>query len=88
MKTPEATTQLGVLNQLILMREYNKCFPYSGPRRHEDDSIDTFFSSLKSHNSNNAVEIIVFDNTLLADVYAIVSNSGLKIAKVLQDRFY
>ena len=88
MKTPEATTQLGVLNKCFPMRKYNKCFPYSGPHRHEDDSIDTFFSSVKSHDRNNAVEIIVCTNTLLAGVYAIVSKSGLRIDKFLQDRFY
>ena len=70
------------------MRKYNKCFPYSGPHRHEDDSIDTFFSSVKSHDSNTAVEIIVGTNTFLTGVYAIVYKSGLKIDKVLQDRFY
>ena len=70
------------------MSKYDKCFPYSGPQRHKGDSIDTFFSSVKSHDSNTDVEIIVGTKTLLTDVYAIVSKSGLKISKVLQDRFY
>ena len=70
------------------MRKYNKCFPYSGTHRHEDDSIATFFSSVKYYGSNNAVEVIVGTNTLLVGVYTMLSKSGPKIAKVLQDRFY
>ena len=54
----------------------------------KDDSIDTLFSSVKSYDSNIDVEIIVGTNTLLAGVYAIVSKSGLRIDKFLQDRFY
>ena len=88
MKTLDATTQLGVLNQRLLMIKYNNCFPYSGPHRHEDDYLGTFFSSVKSNDRNNADEIIVGTKTLLIDAYSIVYKSGLNIAKFLQDHFY
>ena len=70
------------------MSKYNRCLPYSGPHQHEDDPLDTLFSSVKSHNIYTAVEIIFGTKTLLTDVYAIVSKSGLNIAKFIQDRFY
>ena len=73
MKTLEDTNQLDFLNQCLPMRKYNKFFPYRGPHQHEDDSLDTFFSSVKSHDSNTSLEIIVGTKTLLTDVYAIVS---------------
>ena len=69
------------------MSKSNKCFPYSDPHQHEDDAIYTFFSSVKYHNGTTNVEIIVGTKTLLTDVYAVGSNSGLIIAKVPQDRF-
>ena len=70
------------------MRQYNKRFPYIGPKRQGDDTIDTFFSSVKYHDSTTTVEIIFGTNAILADIYAIGSKSGLKIAKVIQDRFH
>ena len=85
MKTLEDTTQLGVLNQRLPMRKYNNCLPYRGPHQQDDYSFGTFFSSVKYHDRNTAVEIIVGTKTLLTDVYAIVSKSGLNIAKFLQD---
>ena len=42
-KTLEAITRLGGFNQRLLMRQYNKKFPHSGPHRHKDDAIDTLF---------------------------------------------
>ena len=69
------------------MSKYDKCFPYSGPQRHKGDSIDTFFSSVKSHDSNTDVAIIVGTKTLLTDVYAIVSKSGPNMTKFIQYRF-
>ena len=69
------------------MRQSNKCFPYIRSHLHEDDAIDTFLSSVKSHDGNNAVEIIVGAKTILRDLNAVVSKSGLNISKVLQDRF-
>ena len=70
------------------MSKSNKCFPYSGPHQHEDDAIYTFFSSVKYHDGTTTVEIIFGTNAILADIYAIGSNKGLNIAKVLQDFFY
>ena len=87
MKTLEATTQLGGFNQRLPMRKSNNRFPCIGPHRHEDDAIDTFFSSVKSHEGTTAVELIVGTKTLITYVYSVVSNSGLNIAKVLQERF-
>ena len=87
MKTLDSTTQLGGFDQRLPMRQYNKCFSYNGFHQHEDDAIDTFFSSVKSHDGTTAVELIVGTKTLLTDVYAIGSNSGLNISKVLLDCF-
>ena len=87
MKTLEDMTQLGGFNQRLLMRQSNKHFPYSGPHLNKDDAIDTFFSSVKSHNGTTAVEIVVGTKTLLTDVYAIGSKSGLNTAKFLQCGF-
>ena len=87
MKTLEDMTQLGGFNKRLPMRQSNKSFPYIGTHQNEDDAIDTLFSSIKDHDRTNAVEIIVGTNTLLTDVYAIGSKSGLKIVKVLKDRF-
>ena len=70
------------------MSKYKKCFLYSGSHQHDDDYLDTLFSSVKSHDSNTTVKIIVGTKTVLMDVYAIVSKSGVNIAKVFQDRFY
>ena len=75
--------QLGVFNQCRLMRQSNNIFPYIGPHRHEDDTIDTFLFSLKSHDGTTNVEIIVGTKTLLMDVYAIGYKSGLNISKYL-----
>ena len=87
MKTLKATTQIGGFSQHLPMRQYNKQFPYSGTRRNKDDAIDTFFSSLRAYDGTNNVEIIVGTKTLLTDVYAIESKSGINIAKVIQDHF-
>ena len=88
MKTLEATTQLGGFNQHLLMRHYNKHFPYSGPQWHKDGAINTIFYSVQTRDVINTIEIIVGTNTLPTDVYAIVYKSGLNISKVLQDRFH
>ena len=87
MKTIEATPQLGGFNQHLPMRQSNNCFPYSRPRRHKDDAIDNFFSSVQDHNGTTTVEIIVGTNTLLTDIYTRGYNSGLNISKFLQCRF-
>ena len=84
MKTLEATTQLGGFNKLLLIRQSNKHFPYSGTHQHEDDAIVAFFSSVKSHGGTTTVEIVFVTKTLLMDVYYIGTKSGLNIAKVLQ----
>ena len=88
MKTLEDMTQLGGFNKRLLMRQSNKHFPYSGPHLNKDDAIDTFFSSVKSHNGTTDVEVIVGTKTLLTDVYAIASKSDLNISKFLQYLFY
>ena len=69
------------------MIQSNKWFPYSGPRQQKDDAINTFFSPVRAQDGTTVVEIIFGTKTLLTDVYAIGSRSGLKIAKVLQDGF-
>ena len=69
------------------MRKSNKRFPYRDPHQHEEDTIDTFLSSVKTHNGTTAVELIVRTKTLLTYVYAIWSKSGLNIAKFIQYRF-
>ena len=70
------------------MRNTNKLFPYSGPHRYEYDDIDAFFFSVRAHDGTTSVELIFGTKTLLNDVYAIWSNSGLNIANVLQDLFF
>ena len=87
MKTLGATTQLGGFNQRLLMRQSNKCFPYRSLRQHKYDAIGIFSYSVQAQDGTTAIELIVFPNTLLTDVYAIESKSGLNIATVLQDRF-
>ena len=87
MNTQEAKTQLGGFNQRLLMRQSNNHFPYSGTHQHKDESIDTFFSSVESHDVTINVELVVGTKTLLTDVYAIRSKSDLNIAKILLDRF-
>ena len=71
MKTLEATTQIGDLNQRLQIRQSNKRLPYNRPHRHEDDTIDTLFSSMQSHNGTTAVELIFGSKTLFTYVYAI-----------------
>ena len=88
MKTLEATAQLGGFNQLPPMRKPNKHLPYNRHHQHENDAIKKFFSSVKSHDGTTDVELMVGIKTLLTDVYAIWSKSGLNIAKVLQDCFH
>ena len=87
MKTLEATTQIGGFNQRLPMRKSNNRFPCIGPHRHEDDAIDTFFSSVKSHDETTAVKLVVGIKTLITDVYAIQSKSVLNISQFLQDWF-
>ena len=86
-KTLESTTQLGSFNQRLPARQYNKRLHYIGPHQHEDDTIATLFSSVKTNDGTTAVKLIVGTKTLLTDVYAIGSKSVLNIAKVLQYRF-
>ena len=71
MKTLEATYQLDGFNQNIPMSQYNKHLYYIRTHQHEDDAIDTFFSSVRFHDRTTAVELIVGTKTLLTDVYAI-----------------
>ena len=87
MKTLDATTQFGGFNLRILMIQSNKRFPYNRPLRHKDDAIDNLFSYVQAHDSTATVETIVITKTLLTNVYAIGSKSGLNIVKVLQERF-
>ena len=87
MKTIEAISQPGGFNQRLPIRQSDKCFPYSGHHQHKDDAIDTFLSSVRSHDGTTAVEFIVGAKTLLTDVNAMGSKSGLNIFKVLKDRF-
>ena len=70
MNTIEATSQLGGFNQHLPTRQPNKRFPYSGPHRHEDDTIGNFLSSVRAQNVTTTIELIVA-NTLLTDVYSI-----------------
>ena len=88
MKTLYATTQLGNLNQQFSIQNSNKLFPYSGPQQHKDGAIDTFFLLVPAHDFTTDVELIAVTKTLLANVYAIGSNSGLNISMVLQYRFH
>ena len=69
------------------MMQSNKRFPYNRPLGHKDYAIDNFFSYVQAHDSTAAVETIVITKTLLTNVYAIGSKSGLNIVKVLQERF-
>ena len=69
------------------MIQSNKQFPYSGLHRHYDDAIDTILYSVHDHNGTATVEVIVSTKTIITDVYAIGSKSGLNIVNVLQDRF-
>ena len=71
MNTLEDTTQLGSFNQHLPMRQSNNSFSYSGPHRHEDDSIGIFFSSVPAHNGTTDVDLIVVTETFLNDLYAI-----------------
>ena len=88
MKTLEATNQLGGLNQRLPIRQSNKCFPYSRHQQHDDDAIDSFFSSVQYRDGTTAVELIVGTKKILTNVYAIGSNSVLNISKLLQDRLH
>ena len=85
MKTLEDTTKLDGSNQRLPMRKSNKRSPCSGPHQQEDNSIDTFFSSVKSHDETTAVKLVVGIKTLITDVYAIQSKSDLNISQFLQD---
>ena len=87
-KTLEATTQLGGLNQFLMMRQSNNILPYSGPHQYKDETINTLFYSVQDPDGTTAVEFIVRTKTLIMDVYAIGFKSGLNISKVLQDRFH
>ena len=87
MKTLEDTTQLGGFNKRIPMIQYNKRLPYSGTHWHKADNIDTLFSSVKYHGGTTDVELVVGTKRLLMDFYAIGYNSGLNIAKFIQDCF-
>ena len=71
MKNLEATTQLGGFNQRLPTSEYKNRLPYSGPHWHKDDAIDTFSSSVKSHDGTTTIYLIFGTNTLLTDVNAI-----------------
>ena len=66
----------------------NKCFPYKGPHKHGDDTINNFFYSVKSKNGTTFVELTVGTKKPPTDVYAIGSKSDLNIYKVLQERFH
>ena len=68
MNNLESTIQIGGFNQCRLMRQSNKHFPYIGPHRHEDDAIDAFLYSLKSHDETTYVELIFGTNTLFVYV--------------------
>ena len=87
MKTLEATNQLGGFNQCLPMSKSNKIYPYSESHQRKDDAIDTLFYSVKYHNGTTVIELIVGTKTILTDVYAIGSKSGLNIANFSQDRF-
>ena len=65
------------------MRQYNTRFLYSGPHQNEEDSIKTFFSLVPAHDGTTSVELLVGTKTLLTEVYAIRTKSGLNIDKVL-----
>ena len=49
--------------------------------------LSTLFLSVPAHDSTTSVELIARTKTLLTDVYAIGSNYGLNISKVLQEWF-
>ena len=87
MKTLEATTKIGGLNQHLLMQQSRKRFPYIKPHRHKDDDIDTFLSLAPVHDGTIVMKLIFGSKTLRTDVYVIGFNPGLNIDKVLQDRF-
>ena len=87
MKTLEAATQPGGFNQRFSMWHSKKRFLYSRYHQHKDYSIDIFFSSVPDHDVTTAVELTFGTKILLTNIYAIGSNSGLNIYKVLQDRF-
>ena len=69
------------------MSKSNKIYPYSESHQRKDDAIDTLFYSVKYHDGTAAIELIVGTKTILTDVYAIGSKSGLNIANFSQDRF-
>ena len=76
-KILEDITQIGGFNQRLPMRQSNKRFPYGRPCKHKYDVINAFFYYVKSHNGTTTVELISGTKTLLTDVYAIGTKSGL-----------
>ena len=87
MKTLKAATLVGAFNQRLQTRHSNKRFPYSRPYKHEYDRINNFFSSVQANNITYSIELVVVTKTLLTDVYAIGSKSGLNIDKFFQEHF-
>ena len=87
MNNIEAAAQLGGSNQHLPIQQSNKRFPYSGHRWHEDDDINTFFSSVPNRDGTIYVEKLLGTNTLLTGLYAKGSEYDLNIANVIQYRF-
>ena len=87
MKNLEDTTKLGGLNQRLPIQQCNKILKYSGTHQQKDDTMDNFFSSVPARYGTTDVELTIGIKTLLTDVYAIGSKSGIKSSEVFQDRF-